>query len=736
MIKSQKAKIGDIKEVNGQSYICKGLSTTGKPIWRKNELIEKAHNVGDAHPSKPWVWTEYKPGKFDWRPVKAGQAQKTATKSESGKTQQQAPQKKLEDMTPNELADYAKNASTEALTNVVNDKRKDDAVRQIAFNELKTRSDYDKTKVNSAGLKGGRSSKPKPKIEYKDKKPEVEVDSDSFKDYDVPTPQGRKRVVISVFRNFLKTKTDDDLLKMLNNTAPMADAIKRHLAYEEAAARGIPEDKINVGGSLQKLWDKYKTEKELKSYKDRPFNEDEAIALNYDWKGLDHEDIMHRVFEDGKDPAWLDANSPLVRKNFNLDTLTGRQRYDTFKDYYQRDPNLVPGYLTAQQKVDELNGLLWDWAQNPDSPLFVSAGGAGAGKTYGWRDIVAEDLSLPELEPGGDPKSKDWGWVMLTDDDAEDAETFAKTLEKYNGTFTGTNGEEYPHILFFDDADKILTTQSKPLVALMKKINDSDPKNRMFTNSKGEKELWKGKIIITTNKNMDKLEENPDTHAVLTRANKSDIHFTRNETLEILANRYQNMSLKRAAGTLRRLHFTKEEEADLRQDMFDFIRDNITEADPKKISPRKFEDLVEKFASKWKMGSKARKTGKGNIGTDVPWQIAALSFIKADDNDIEKSEYNEDMYSRQAMIDRKNKLEEIYERAKREGKYEKLFGEQAQNKVLFGSSSDDEDKKVESDEKKSLEKNETKKDETKKGETKKAFDNEMSLDEAEAILFG
>jgi hypothetical protein len=25
------------------------------------------HQVGDKHPSKPWVWTEYAPGKFDWR---------------------------------------------------------------------------------------------------------------------------------------------------------------------------------------------------------------------------------------------------------------------------------------------------------------------------------------------------------------------------------------------------------------------------------------------------------------------------------------------------------------------------------------------------------------------------------------------------------------------------------------------------------------------------------------------
>ena len=186
--KSQKTKIGDVKEVNGQQYICKGLSTTGKPIWRKNEEIEKAHNVGDAHPSKPWVWTEYKPGKFDWRPVKAGQAQKTATESESGKTQQQAPQKKLEDMTPDELVDYAKNASTDALVKVVNDTKQDKSLRQIAFNQLKTRDDYDKTKVKSSDLSGGYSAKPKPKIQYKTKKPDVEIPD--VEDWEAPDKSG------------------------------------------------------------------------------------------------------------------------------------------------------------------------------------------------------------------------------------------------------------------------------------------------------------------------------------------------------------------------------------------------------------------------------------------------------------------------------------------------------------------------------------------------------------------
>ena len=32
--------------------------------------FEKAHNVGDIHPNGLWVWSEYRPGKFDWRVMK------------------------------------------------------------------------------------------------------------------------------------------------------------------------------------------------------------------------------------------------------------------------------------------------------------------------------------------------------------------------------------------------------------------------------------------------------------------------------------------------------------------------------------------------------------------------------------------------------------------------------------------------------------------------------------------
>lgn len=41
------------------------------------QLLEKAHQVGDVHPNGKYVWTEYAPGKFDWRGIKKN-VQKTS----------------------------------------------------------------------------------------------------------------------------------------------------------------------------------------------------------------------------------------------------------------------------------------------------------------------------------------------------------------------------------------------------------------------------------------------------------------------------------------------------------------------------------------------------------------------------------------------------------------------------------------------------------------------------------
>ena len=50
------------------------------------ELFEKAHQVGDIHPNGKWVWTEYKPGKFDWRGVKKTKGSTVGSKVSSAAT--------------------------------------------------------------------------------------------------------------------------------------------------------------------------------------------------------------------------------------------------------------------------------------------------------------------------------------------------------------------------------------------------------------------------------------------------------------------------------------------------------------------------------------------------------------------------------------------------------------------------------------------------------------------------
>lgn len=60
--------------------------------------IEKAHQVGDIHPNGKWVWTEYKPGKFDWRPPKKrGGADETSERSDASakKEEDESGKKKL-----------------------------------------------------------------------------------------------------------------------------------------------------------------------------------------------------------------------------------------------------------------------------------------------------------------------------------------------------------------------------------------------------------------------------------------------------------------------------------------------------------------------------------------------------------------------------------------------------------------------------------------------------------------
>ena len=57
----------DIEKAIGAGYDLEGGD---------GDEVEKAHQVGDVHPNGKWVWTEYKPGKFDWRGIKKNATEK------------------------------------------------------------------------------------------------------------------------------------------------------------------------------------------------------------------------------------------------------------------------------------------------------------------------------------------------------------------------------------------------------------------------------------------------------------------------------------------------------------------------------------------------------------------------------------------------------------------------------------------------------------------------------------
>ena len=106
-----------------------------------SDTIQKAkHNVGDHHPTQPWVWTEYKPGKFNWR------VDKNAHSKPSADTGKQS----SESSADTRLEAWAKKTSDDNLLKVVNNPKGNAQLRQIAYNELKSRN-VDLSQVDTSG---------------------------------------------------------------------------------------------------------------------------------------------------------------------------------------------------------------------------------------------------------------------------------------------------------------------------------------------------------------------------------------------------------------------------------------------------------------------------------------------------------------------------------------------------------------------------------------------------------
>ena len=638
------------------------------------ELIEKAHQVGDAHPSKPWVWTEYKPGKFDWRPPKKG-----AAKTTSGSSADAEP----------------KNTSSQPKQNT----QTGDGNGAAAATPTKTTT----TKTTPGGY-----TPKKAKIAYKSgSKHHVEV-PETWK---IKKPNGK---IVDVQREniikMLEGKTDDEIVKWVND--PKRAWKYRQLGWDEAASRGIDESKLNPSGTLKDEWDRIE---ELAKAIGKSGDEEEGEEEDYDMNlmGFNIEEFMSQ-FENG-DEGWKDENDKRVQKAFNkLDTLVDRQKYDAFLDYQKRQDE---NYSTPKEEVQDLNAEYLTFLVTNISPLFISAGGAGVGKTFGLKKIAAA-MNYKFMTEDQNPSDGDWTIVKCANPKSD--KEFFEMLKKYNGSDDQGN----PHVLVFDDHDSILT--NKQYTATMKTIADTDPDSRLFKDPETGKMIkFTGKILVITNKNQNALmkaagDAAEDLNAVFSRAAKKDIHFTINENLEILKNRYKTMQIDG-------LKLSPQQEQKAREEVYKFIVANKSKLDPQFFTVRKFGEVMKQVQKDFAVQEAIQDdpTLEDTVGTGRGWKKTALSILnKAEENDIEKAESsfskkikNLPKETQEAMAEIKKNHPEIYSQ---------LWGDE----VLDILNRDDDVEEENPKKKAKGKKNKTEED------VEKSFFDGMNIDEAENLIFG
>ena len=667
----RKAKPGDTKVHNGRPMIAV-MKPNGKIGWRYNDLKVKKQNDG-GNQSNQTQQTQSTQN----QPVQKQNPQPSTPKK---KEEEKGGEKKV--LEGAKLLDWAEGAKVEDLKAAVEKGARRD-LRMVAYRELKKRNE-DVTKLDTKGMK----------IPAKDYKKSPQSFIDVPEKYKITAGNGQiKQANRDAMIALLEKKNDADLLKTLNNKN--VSPYTRHLDYEEATSRGIDEDKMDVSGTLEKHWKKI--DRLNSDSKPQAVNDSEEEGIAYDAPLL--EDFDEEEFRNefpGGDSGWMDKNDKRVQEKFNkFRTLVDRQRYDQLLNKWKRED---PDYQTAQEVVQDLNTDYLTFVATNQSPLFVSAGGAGAGKTYGF-NVITEELNIPELAEGDDPSNSDWGFVKLGN--PKSAKEFQEMLDKYNGTYWDDDlKDNMGHILVFDDQDDILT--KKEFQPILKAICDTSPKNRKFKAPDGSMKTFTGKILVITNKSMDSLTDDEDKKAVMSRAEKSDIQFTVDENLDLLKDRYKDMGIEG-------LRMSPQQEEQARE----FILDNKDKLDPAKFTVRKFGEVIKEIQKdllRQSYGAKsatiAKITGKGR-----GWEAKALKTLnKAIDDDLnEEEKEGEEERTGKKKLDSKTKHAMDLIKKRNPKKFKELFGKKAMG-VL----------------------NKEDKEDT----AEKAIFDDMSLEQAENLLFG
>ncbi len=257
----------------------------------------------------------------------------------------------------------------------------------------------------------------------------------------------------------------------------------------------------------------------------------------------------------------------------------------------------------------------------------VSAGGAGAGKT--WRlNKVLDFLEMKRFDSNKhQPGDGDYDYVIVSND-MEDDKDFLSTLSKHNGK-----------LIVFDDKDKLLVSNQNKIVSTMKAIADGDPNMRVFYNPKtGKDDKFTGKLIFLTNKTLDTLNNNEDHKAIMSRSRVEDVHFTVNENLDLLKERYKTMGDKMDA-------VDAGEEQDIRKQLFKLIINNSDKLDPSRFTVRKFSKMLEAVNAAIKANKQRKENDAASdlFGSEEDdWLDVAMDELMKSENNGALSENDEE----------------------------------------------------------------------------------------------
>nr|DAM87875.1 MAG TPA: ATPase [Caudoviricetes sp.] len=695
------------------------------------DIILKAHKEGDIHPNGKLIWRQAaNGGRGDWRTIP--KSQRGGAQTANNGAAADSKKKDISQFSKDELLAWAKKTNEDVLSKIVNKTDGHKPARQIAYDELVSRGS-DVSKLDTSGLKvdnGKKSdsssssktespksqSKAKTYDNYKTKKPQVPIHIGKFTVRS--TGSGSQKDFTYDEQKARYNKFDDaHIIKFVNaqNMAPE----NRQVAFDIAYERGIPEDKLNVDGTLKKFWDKQKKLQDDVKTSNNVDDDDETQWQSVD-TGLENfekvtkqsVDEFMEQFPEG-DMGWMSEDDDRVQKAFNnLKTPSDRRLYDNFIDAQKRKN---PKYVNQKMQLNRLRKSYFSFlSKNNQRPMLVSMGGAGVGKTWNFNHMAQDYCGMVKWD-SEKAKAADEAGQEYTDFDyivapqINSVPKLCKFLSKYKNK-----------VVVFDDNDAILTDNE--MSNIMKTLCDGTPSNRYFAEyddkgkATGKNAIFSGKIVVMTNKSSDKLQRNKDANAVMSRAAQNEVSFTINENIEALKDRYMTMDCN-----INIPSFDDAKEKQLRKDIFDYIVDNKDKLDPRSFTVRKFAALYEKAAEEINAAEAASQSASAaDDMTPEDWRESALDILN-------KGENNEPLNVNMAFHDPEDDLTEEEKR-----KFAKIFKKiDTDDGWEFNETSGDEKEDAADDKV-------TSKKKTKKKKIKKAVDIDlgMSLSEAENLLLG